>query len=106
MRASVEAFMIARCSLWIFPIFFLSVQTTRADELKTLTGKTVSGGLEKITDREITLKTDAGAVTTPLVQVLDIQLRPGKTAPAAEKYIEIALIDESILRCNKVEFGV
>jgi hypothetical protein len=74
-----------------------------ADEIKTLAGKTVTGTLEKITDSAIVVKTDAGPVSTPLAQVLDVNLRPGKSAP--EKYTEVQLADESVLRCKSVSFG-
>jgi hypothetical protein len=88
-------------SLWVFAAVLLLSASSWADELKTIAGKSVSGNLEKITDSAITLK----GVDTPLAQVLDLTLRPGKSSPTSPKYIEIQLLDESILRCNKVTFG-
>jgi NPCBM/NEW2 domain len=76
-----------------------------ADEIKTISGKSINGTLEKITDANITLKSDGTTSDTPLSQVLDLTLRPNKTLPTAPKYFEVQLIDESILRCTKVDFG-
>ena len=73
-----------------------------ADELKTLTpGKNAAGELEKITDKDITV----GGVTTPVPQALLLTLRPGRSVPTAEKYIEVVLSDDSLLRCTKVTYG-
>jgi hypothetical protein len=73
-----------------------------ADELKTITGKTLSGTLEKISDTEIVLQSSGKPVSTPLPQVLDLTVRPA-TTPA--KYTEVRLMDDSTLRCTKVTFG-
>lgn len=75
-----------------------------ADDLKTLSGKSVSGSLEKISDSEIVLQSDGKSVSTPLAQVLDLTLRPANAA-GASKFIEIQLIDDSVLRCTKATFG-
>jgi hypothetical protein len=75
-----------------------------ADDLQTLAGKS-NGTLQKITDKEIILKVGDNPVSTPLAQVLDLTLRPGKTMPSAGKFIEVQLLDESLLRCTKVTFG-
>jgi hypothetical protein len=76
-----------------------------ADELKTLSGKSVSGTLEKISETSITLNAGGKSTDTLLTQVLDLTLRPGKTTPSASKYIEVHLLDDSVLRCTKVTFG-
>ena len=76
-----------------------------ADEIKTLAGKTIKGTLEKITDGSIVLKEGDKSVTTPLSKTLDLTLRPSNANPAAAKYIEIQLLDESILPLHSVTFG-
>jgi hypothetical protein len=98
---SAEAAMTHFRSLWIVGFLLFLSASTRADDLKTIAGKSINGTLEKITDTTVTLK----GVDTPLAQVLDLTLRPGKTVPTAGKYIEVQLHDESILRCTKVAFG-
>ena len=75
-----------------------------ADDVKTLTGKTITGTIEKITDSEVIVKTATAPVSTPLTQILDIQFRPANTKTSAEKYIEVQLADESLLRCTKLAF--
>ena len=84
----------------------LIVAPSRADEFKTLAGKTIRPARSpKISDSEIVLKTATGAASTPLAQVLDLTLRPGHTLPKAEKYLEVQLLDESLLRCSKVTYA-
>jgi hypothetical protein len=74
-----------------------------ADDLKTLDDKKINGTLEKITDSKITLKSDGQSVETALDRVLELTLRP-VGAPSATRYIEVQLVDESIVRCTKVSF--
>lgn len=81
-------------------LLFLAAIPVCADDLKTLAGKTVPGTLEKITDSDIVL---SGAAT-PINQALELSLRPGRTLPTADKYIEVHLADESVLRCTKITF--
>ena len=87
-------------------LVLLSSAPVWADELKTIAGKTVSGTLDKITANDVILKSGATPVSTPLAQVLDLTLRPGRTVPATEKFIEVQLADESVLRCSKITLGV
>lgn len=82
--------------------FLLACAPLQADDLKTLSGKGVSGTLQKISDTEIILQ-PGGSV--PLPQVLDLVLRPGKTLPDVPRYLEVRLTDDSLLRCTKVTFG-
>jgi hypothetical protein len=92
-------------SAWILVVILLLSAPAWADELKMLSGKSLSGTLEKITDSAITLKAGDKSAETPLTQVLELTLRPGKSFPSANKYIEVQLLDESILCCTKVTFG-
>jgi hypothetical protein len=74
------------------------------DEVKTISGKSVTGTLEKITDTEITVKNPSGSVTTKVSQAIEVFLRPGKTMPAAESYVEAQMLDDSLLRATKAAF--
>ena len=76
-----------------------------ADELRTLGGKTIIGTLTAISDAELTIKTDAGPIVTPLAQVLDLELRSAKGIPAGTKYTEVRLLDNSMLHCQSVAFS-
>ncbi len=82
-------------------VAFLAAAPTWADDLKTLAGKTIPGMLEKITETDIVV----GGAATPINQALELFLRTGRTLPAAEKYIEVTLADESVLRCSKIAFS-
>ncbi|MBI1829822.1 MAG: NPCBM/NEW2 domain-containing protein [Planctomycetes bacterium] len=83
----------------------LAASPSWADEVKTITGKSLNGSLEKITDAEIVLNVGGKSVSTPMPQVLDVELRPARSAPSAAKYSEVHLLDESILYCTKVAYG-
>ncbi len=76
----------------------------KAEELKTLNGKTATGTLASINDTELTLKGDSGPVVTPLTQVLALDFRAGRELPADTRYTSVQLLDDSILRCKSVTF--
>ncbi len=82
-------------------LFFLLASAARADELRTISGKTVAGTVTRITDTEIVLKTDAGDVATPLSQVLVVDLKPVKGIDLV-KYTDLRLIDDTLLHCRSV----
>jgi hypothetical protein len=76
----------------------------RADELRTLGGKTISGDVTAISDTEITITSDTGPVSTPLSQVLALEARATKPIPPSVKYSDVRLLDDSILHCKSVAF--
>lgn len=85
-------------------LLLLMAFSVSADELKTLSGKGVVGVLAELTDTDITLKTDAGPVKTPLAQVLGLDVRAVKGPDAGKKYIDVRLIDDAVLHCQAVGF--
>lgn len=87
---------------WSLVALLLAVTPAAADDLRTLAGKTINGKLDKINETEIVV----GGVSTPLAQALDLTVRAGRNLPAAEKYIEVTLGDDSLVRCTKITFGV
>src|SRR5947209_8022705 len=74
-----------------------------ADDLKTLSGKAVSGTLVSIADGEIVVDTKDGAVTTPLAQALLLDLASTSKA-SATKYSALRLIDDAVIHCTDVAF--
>src|SRR5262245_11167691 len=71
----------------------------RAAELRTLKGETVTGDLVSINDKEVVLAKGSERVTTPLAQVLQLDLSaPGK--PPAGPYTDVELTDGSLLHCH------
>lgn len=91
--------------LVLLSLSIFSASSIRADELRTLGGKIVSGTLAKITDAEIIVKTNEGETATPMSQVLALDIRPVKGVPAGAKYTDVKLLDDSVLHCQKVAFG-
>lgn len=84
--------------------YFLFVSSLAADELKTLSGKSIVGTLAELNAAEITLKTEAGPVKTPLSQVLALEIRPQKGMPAGAKFTDVRLIDDAVLHCQSIQF--
>ncbi|MEI7685473.1 MAG: NPCBM/NEW2 domain-containing protein [Planctomycetota bacterium] len=76
-----------------------------ADELRTLSGKAASGALKSIDDANIVLETKDGPLSTPLAQVLALDLLPIKGIAADSKYTDVRLIDDTVLHCKNVRFG-
>jgi preprotein translocase subunit YajC len=74
-----------------------------ADEVRTLAGKKLVGTVSAITDKEVVIKTDAGEVKTPLNEILAIELSPAKGSDGS-RFTEVRLLDESVLRCQAVQF--
>lgn len=73
-----------------------------AAELTTLAGKKITGDVSSIGPTGITIKTKDGTVTTPIAEVLLVEL--GSAAPQQSRYTEIELIDGTMLRCSAVRF--
>lgn len=80
----------------------LGATTAFAAELRTLSGKVVQGELVQITDREIVLRGDAGPVSTPLPDILQLELQASSPAPTGVPYTDVELTDGSLLHCKQV----
>jgi hypothetical protein len=72
-------------------------------ELRLLGGKSIKGTVTAITEKDITIQTEAGAVVTPMSQVLALDLQAVKGMPA-EKYTDVRLLDDTVLHCSGVSF--
>jgi hypothetical protein len=70
-------------------------------ELRTLSGKQVSGSLTQITDKEVVLQGEAGPVATPMSEVLLLDVQPSTSLPNGLKYAAVELTDGSMLQCSK-----
>ena len=87
-----------------FVLLLLLPASLRADELKTLSGKSVSGTLTSVNGVEIVLETKTGEVATPLAQVLALDISSPSKAGSA-KYSALRLIDDAVLHCTSVDFA-
>jgi hypothetical protein len=75
-----------------------------AADLRTLSGKTISGNVVAVSDKEIKVRTDNDVVTTPLQDVLALDLQAVRQAASSVRRTEVRLLDDSILNCNDVAF--
>jgi NPCBM/NEW2 domain len=85
-------------------IFLASSSLALAEEpvkLRTLSGSAQEGELVSISDKEITLRGQAGLTKTPLSETLDLTL-PYKNSLPSENYSDVELTDGSILHCPEV----
>jgi len=96
----------SRLRFTLLAVLILSAATLcRAEELRTLSGKSVAGTLTNISDTEIIIKTDAGPVATPIGQALMLDLRQAKAPPAGTKYYDVRLLDDTSLMAKDVTFA-
>src|SRR5262245_46216051 len=83
---------------------FLFAAVSLGADLRTLDGKTVSGEVVKLTDKEIVLRAGGEDVATPVEQVLVLELAPAPPKLTGVKYIDVELTDGSLLHCAQVGF--
>src|SRR3954462_6024396 len=80
------------------------IPAASAAELKTLKGESLKGELVSISDKEVILEVDGKKVSTPIPQVLHLNLKDSyEKIEANTKYAEVELIDGTLLKCSKVE---
>ncbi len=85
-------------------VFALVAPVASAAELKTLKGESLKGELVSISDKEIVLEVDGKKVSTPIDQVLHLNLKAGfEKIEGDAKYAEVELTDGTLLKCSKVE---
>ncbi|MBM4070001.1 MAG: hypothetical protein FJ271_13770 [Planctomycetes bacterium] len=87
------------CRAMCLAILFGSIAA--ADEVKTLSGKSVVGTVVSLSDSVVLVKTPKGEEKVPLAQVLAVELRPAK-GMGTEKYSDVRLLDDTVLHCTKV----
>jgi hypothetical protein len=88
----------------VLAVLLLTASPALAGDLHTLTGKTFTGDIASLSDKEVVFRTPAGTETIPTAEVLLIGMQRDAALPAGTKYSEVELIDGSILRCAKFSF--
>src|SRR5438067_193561 len=83
---------------------FFAVSVLTADELRPLSGGNVTGTLKSIDADNLVMQTDAGPVSTPLSQVLLLDLRPVQPLPADAKIYDVRLLDDSVVVAREVAY--
>jgi hypothetical protein len=81
----------------LFGLLLVPSVASRAGELKTLKGQTITGNLVSVNDKEIVLAVGDKMVTTPLEQVLILDLAPPAKIPADSNPAQVELVDGSTL---------
>lgn len=85
-------------------ILFIVASIAGAEELRTLSGKTITGTLRTIDGTNIYFSTDEGPVETPLSQALLLDVRPPRGVPEGAKYYEIRLLDDSDILATGIAY--
>jgi hypothetical protein len=80
------------------------VSSLPAADLRTLSGKTVSGSIVALNDKEIQIRTQKEVVTTSLTQVLALDLQTVRPVVSTVRRTEVRLTDDSLLNCNDLTF--
>lgn len=88
----------ATAVLLCFASFSLGAELAR---LQTLTGETLKGELVSIDDKNVVLRKDVSTITTPVADVLQIDLER-ETSLGGLRYTDVELTDGSLLHCAKV----
>ena len=84
--------------------FLLLAAPLLGDELKTLSGKSVTGTVTSVNGAEIVIETKTEEVSTPLAQVLALDLSAPNKATSG-KFSALRLIDDAVLHCAGVDFA-
>ncbi len=73
-------------------------------DLRTLSGKTLSGELVSVSDKEVVIQIAGERKNLLLGEILTIDLHPSGSLPTGIKYSEIELIDGSLIHCTQYRF--
>src|SRR3989442_1351893 len=84
-----------------FAALLLLTSVATGADLRTLSGKVVQGDLLSLSDKEIVLRGDNGPITTPLADVLPLDLQGSSAVSATVKCYQVTLTDGSVLQCGQ-----
>jgi hypothetical protein len=79
----------------------LCASASLGGELQTLSGKILAGDLVSLSDKELIFRGPTGNVTTPIADVLQLELVRDTALPNGAKYTDIEMIDGTVLHCAK-----
>jgi hypothetical protein len=95
--AVFPAYWLLATGYWL--LFFLPQASS--SELRTLSGKVLTGELVGLTNKEVVLAGASGRSTTPINEVLLVDLQR-EMAPPSGKYSDVELIDGSLFHCSRL----
>lgn len=81
----------------------LGFSAAHGGELRNLKGETVTGELVSVSDKEIVFSKGGAKITVPTRDVVSIDLGQGGRIPSGSKYIDVELVDGSMLHCLNFE---
>ena len=86
----------------IVALFLLAPSTAAAAaELTTLKGKKVSGDLVSADEKTVVIKTADGNVSTPVPEILAVELNQKPEVKFPEKYVDVELTDGTLFHCKQ-----
>lgn len=92
--------------LRVLLLSLLAVSVGWAEEVRTLSGKTIKGQVVDLTPQSVRVQDEGGKVEEiPLTQVLAIDFQTAKGVPQGEKAVLLQLFDDSELYCRDVQFA-
>jgi hypothetical protein len=75
-----------------------------ADTLKTLDNNSITGTIVSVSDKEVAIKkADGIVVSTPLENVIALELRSVTGLPVSTAYCDIRLVDDTVLLCESYQ---
>jgi hypothetical protein len=84
-------------------VLLLCAATSPGADLRTLAGKTISGELVSVSDKQIVFRGPGGqAITMPINEVLQIDFHRDGVLPGGIRYSDIELTDGSLLHCSRL----
>ena len=89
-------------SLRVFLALLACASTSLAGELHTMAGKTITGDMVSISDKEIVFRGSAGQIATPMKDVLLVEFQHDGAAPNPGKITDVELTDGTLLHCSQV----
>jgi hypothetical protein len=73
-----------------------------AVKVRTLNGKTEAGELVSVSNKEVVVRTKAGAIATPIAEVVELAMGGTPNPLPDTRYSDVELLDGSLLHCSRV----
>jgi hypothetical protein len=85
-----------------FVLVFLTLAgAAPAAELRTLTGKTISGELVGVSEIEVAIRGSGGTTKTPASEILQIEVQKDAALPSGTKFSDVELVDGTLLHATR-----
>jgi len=88
------------CRIFLTLLVLSSVSV--GGELHTIAGKTITGDMISLSEKEVVFRGPEGLVKTPVRDILVVELQRDVPAPNLGKVTEVELTDGSLLHCSRL----